>query len=1676
MTKKYFYIFFGIALFFTIPFFGQQQSNKLWKTADSNDLNPVNLKHRSSIPDDFKVFKLDLMLLKRLLNSAPKRESNILSSTIISFPMSNGKMERFKVYESSIMHPDLQAKYPNIRTYAAQGIDDPTATMRFSVTKFGLHTMTLSGKHNAEYIDPYSENGEYCIVYNRNSIENYRNVVPFECTTDEGYHVSNDYTSNTSNRNDTNDQVLRTYRLAQSCTAEYGNIFTTGNGTDAQNKADIQAQMTITINRVNEIYERDLAITLQFIPNNDVLIYYGSTSADPWSNEWNNTTQTVIDNAIGDANYDIGHNFNTTGGGNAGCLSCVCTTGSKGSGYTGRADPTGDPFDIDYVAHEMGHQFGGYHTMNTCSRSGNGITEVEPASGSSIMGYAGICTTNVQSNSDAHFNYVNIRDISANIQTGNSTCGAQTALANNPPTANAGVDYTIPANTAFVLEGTATDADGMASITYNWSQNDPEQAPSNGSPQSTWTVGPLYRAKLPILSPKRYLPQFTDVRAGNLTPTWEVTPSVSRNMEFSFIVRDNDILGGQTASDLMNVTVDANSGPFTVTSQTNTQVWQVGSTQTITWNVANTNAAPVNATNVDIYLTEDGETLIPVLLNTPNDGVETISVPSGLISTTARIMVKGSNNIFYAINPANITIEAGNFVMNFNQTTISTCTPNDVVYNFTYNITGNFNETVTFSATGSPAGSTVTFNPTQATADGTNVTMSISGLTDAMVGNYSITVTGTSASTTVNTAVNLTVQSGNFTTNSLQAPVNNATDISTGVQFSWTQDTNADSYFIEIADDLNFNNIIDSANVNVNTYNSANLQQGITYYWRVTYSNTCGNFTSPVFNFTTQVSCTYCTSAGNMDYATSITNVTFNAINNTSAKTASYMDYTNIATDVFRNKSHNLTINVNTDGNFKVVTKVWIDWNQDCDFADAGEEYDLGSATNTTNGATSNSPLSILVPNTAALGSTRMRVSAKYTSSSIYPTSCQIGFDGEVEDYTINVKQFNDDCANAKELQTGFVFTDYNIVTTNVGSTASGVPASNTCAGFGNGEDVWYQAIVPESGNLTIEIQSNAGSNLSDTVMSVYSGDCNTLTEITCDDDSGLNLFSIINLTGRNPGEIIFIRVWEYNNNTFDSFQISVYDNPCNNTTTIWDGVTWSNGTPDISTPAIINGNYSNGNLSACELIINKGFIVNVNANQYIQVNGNLQNNGTISILDDGSFVQVDNNAKVSGTGNFNTYINTTPLVDPNRFTYMSAPTVNETLSVFSNWTQMNAIWEFNNSTQHWTLLNGNEVMTTAKGYAVKPNNTLDFTNPIVGNTVFTNKFFNGITTQNLFFNVGQQEPDSNDDDSNLVGNPYPSAIDAALLLSNNPSANAFYFWSHNTPIINGSYGDDYAIWNSSGGITSGSGAPAPSGFIASGQGFFVLASSAGTFTFDNSYRTLLNNDSFIRTNENDSKIWLNVIGEQNEFSQILVSFANEGTIGFDNQYDAPRISLNSAPISFYSFGNTVEKYGIQTRESLVDDVIIPLGYKTTTNISNLFTISIDHLENLSDYYVYLKDNDLNILHDLNQSNYSFYITSIEENNNRFELVLNRNSLAVNDNLYFNNVSVYTNSDEILIQSDKEKISEISLFDLLGKELLQIKTNTTNYRIEKSTINFGVYFIRVHLKNNQIITKKIIIQ
>lgn len=634
------------------------QTDRLWSQEFSKSSSET-FENKLGIRNP-KLFSLNINGLKNALAKAPKRlAAGEKSEVIISFPNSDGRMESFKVRENSNFTPELAAKYPDIKSYVGQGLEDPNSTVYFSVSPLGLSSMEIYGDKSAVFIEPYAKDLSTYVVYKKSDKND--DLSKFECTVID---VAKKGVSNTSiaARPNADDSTLRTFRLALSCTGEYTAYF---GGT----KAQALAAMNSTMTRVNGVFEKDFAARMVLIANNDAVIYTNA-STDPYSaasgmSNWNSQLQSTLTSVIGEANYDIGHLFGASGGGgNAGCIGCICTNGSKGSGYTSPADaiPSGDNFDIDYVAHEMGHQFGGNHTFSM-NNEGTGAN-MEPGSGSTIMGYAGITNQDVQPHSDAFFHAISIQQITNNIKA--KTCSVNTNTGNSIPTANAGLDYTIPKGTPFVLTGTGTDADGD-SLTYIWEQMDnasSSQTGASSAASATKASGPNFRSWTPTTVPTRYFPRMASILAGSTTTagseiTVEALSSVARTLNFRFTVRDNKAGGSGNNSDDAVITVNSTAGPFAVTSQNAATTYAGGSSQTVTWDVAGTTANGVNTANVDIlWSTDNGNTWTTLLSATPNDGSQAVTIPN-VSTTTGRIMVKGSNHIFFDVNNANISVNAG---------------------------------------------------------------------------------------------------------------------------------------------------------------------------------------------------------------------------------------------------------------------------------------------------------------------------------------------------------------------------------------------------------------------------------------------------------------------------------------------------------------------------------------------------------------------------------------------------------------------------------------------------------------------------------------------------------------------------------------------------------------------------------------------------------------------------------------------------------------------------------------------------------------------------------------------------------------------------------------------------------------------------------------------------------
>lgn len=825
---------------------------ELWKKVSEKELTSIAKFERTTIPSKYLIYSLDFEGFKEVLINAPLENADLTSNLIIPFPDYKGTLRDYKVFEAPIMEKGLSDKFPSIKTYSAISLDDSSVTLRFSLTHFGLHVMSLSGELGTFYIDTYTKDFNNYIIYSRSDIQSTKSFGCF--VKDESQLIDIDEDVINQRIDDGN---FRQYRLAIACTVEYSNYHlalagTPGTATLAQKKAVVLSAMVVSMTRLNGVYEKEMSLRMNLVANNDAIIFINSdnfTNSPAMINE----IQPIVDAEIGSSNYDIGHGFCTTDSGVAQVAS-VCGSG-KARGITGQLNPVGDPFDIDYVAHEMGHQWGASHTQNNaCNRSAD--SSFEPGSASTILGYAGICAPNVQNNSDAYFHARSILQMSSFVTSGSASCRTISTNGNFAPVVDAGPDYIIPKGTAFILKGSATDANGDA-LTYCWEQYNNEV--SIQPPLQNATSGPNFRSLTPNSSPERYMPRIQDVINNNLAPTWEVIPNVARTMNFALTVRDNRIGGGMTKRDDMIVTTSS-VGPFLVNSPNTAVSWVAGTNQTVTWAVAGTDSNGINASYVDVLLSTDGGFTYPILLasKVPNDGSEIVTVPNNPGSQN-RIMVRGYNHIFYDISNTNFTISAApsSFSVSFSgiegtQNT-SICSSNSVDFLINYAAYGGFSSATSFAISGNPVGSTVSFTPNPISATG-NVTLTIGNLNAVAGGDYQILVNATSGGVTKTVPFYLSI---GVSPVSLTAPTDNATGQNTSLTLMWASNPNATSYDVQVATDNTFTTIISSGNVTTNSYALSGLSQGATYFWRVLPKNpTCTGVYGTAFKFTTgSISC-----------------------------------------------------------------------------------------------------------------------------------------------------------------------------------------------------------------------------------------------------------------------------------------------------------------------------------------------------------------------------------------------------------------------------------------------------------------------------------------------------------------------------------------------------------------------------------------------------------------------------------------------------------------------------------------------------------------------------------------------------------------------------------------------------------------------------------------------------
>lgn len=620
-------------------------------------------------------YKLDINQIREQLKNTVEMGENA-KPVVISVPTLEGKIQKFNVYSFPVVVKELSDQY-QLGSYIGTAVDDPTQQIRFSVAPNDFQSM-LFKNGNYEFIEPVDKSTGLYAVHPKTKKTDDK---PFVCSTTENpnaiqqvenlYDNAKTFTHQPGTFNKSSDKKYRTMRLVMSVTGEYTTYF---GGTVAGALTAINATMT----RVNGVFEKDFALhlILQSFPG----VIYLDAANDPYSpsssmGNWNTELMNTLHNNVGDANFDIGHLFGASGGGgNAGCIGCVCnntlSTGGgafasyKGSGYTSPADgvPQGDNFDIDYVAHEMGHQLGANHTFSHAIE-GTGVN-VEPGSGSTIMGYAGItgASTDVQAHSDAYFHKASIGQVQTNLSLSNKTCDTETSVTNNPPTIASLPSYTIPNKTAFVLTANATDPENDP-MTYTWEEVDSGSTSAqtiNKTNLGTTTYGASFRSFTPTTSPIRYFPKFSSVLAGvlnNSLNTWESTSQVARTSNFAVTVRDNNTNAAQQQTNFATQAITVGSdGPFQITSG---YVFSNTST-TLTWDVVNTSAAPYNVANVKIdYSTDNGASWTVLAASTPNNGVATIvALPASLNGQTIVVRVSAIGNVFYALKKIMVSTQA----------------------------------------------------------------------------------------------------------------------------------------------------------------------------------------------------------------------------------------------------------------------------------------------------------------------------------------------------------------------------------------------------------------------------------------------------------------------------------------------------------------------------------------------------------------------------------------------------------------------------------------------------------------------------------------------------------------------------------------------------------------------------------------------------------------------------------------------------------------------------------------------------------------------------------------------------------------------------------------------------------------------------------------------------------
>lgn len=843
-----------------------QSHGDIWADISEGQISLSAQSDMAVSASQYRTMSLDFDHLVNVMRLAPMEFSAAAKSQPlqIQMPHPDGSMVDYFVVESPVMHPNLQARYPDIRSFKLWNPNNPSQNGRMDYSPNGVNAIFTSAEGKV-LIQPYAtEQSEFHYVSYLDSADFSEDISDFVCghESHDEHNQDVEYLKElipTEIRGELrNGQPvdLRIFDLALACTGEFAQVHGSTMGS-------VMAAFNTALNTVNEIFEREVAVRLQLIENNDQLIWLDPLT-DPYFNanlggQLLGQNADAINNTAGipSSSYDLGHVF--TGGclDVGGVVSGLACTNGKDRGVTCHSSSNVIGVALRIMTHEIAHQFTAAHTWSNCP----GILEqlasgsaYEPGSGTTIMSYAGSCgNQNIQFGEDHYYHVRSLEQYMTFTREDNTTEGCETIVptSNNEPALSLNYEngFYIPISTPFELSVEATDEEND-NLTYCWEQYNLGPLTELGNPIGN---SPTFRSFPPSSSPTRVFPRL-GVLLQNESESVEVLPTYNRDLAFRCTVRDNNPEAGGTVWEQVDFKATESAGPFLVSyPNTTDEVWEAGDFIEVTWDVANTNNNIVNCQFVNIRLSTDFGNTYPIILseNTLNDGSEFITVPVDAVANNrARIKVEAANNIFFDISNENFDIvepSQPGYTLTPSPSSQQVCLPDIATVDLsTASILAFENPIQLEIIDGLPEGAIASFSANNLIPSESSI-LSIDMTNVTVPGTYDVTIRAISMDTdTAFRTINFVVVSNDFSDLSLSFPEDGVGDIILGTDFDWTPSANSLFYDFELADHASFAEQDIKARIYGTTATEYQLdpntilEENELYYWRVRPINECG--------------------------------------------------------------------------------------------------------------------------------------------------------------------------------------------------------------------------------------------------------------------------------------------------------------------------------------------------------------------------------------------------------------------------------------------------------------------------------------------------------------------------------------------------------------------------------------------------------------------------------------------------------------------------------------------------------------------------------------------------------------------------------------------------------------------------------------------------------------------